>query len=397
MATLLLIIIYIAFIGLGIPDSLFGPAWPVMHEDFGIPVWVAGYITPLFSVFSLISSVYSASVINRFGIGKVTAVSTAMTAVGLLGYSVSPSILWILIFAIPLGFGAGAIDSGLNNYVALHYDARQMSFLHCFYGVGVSLSPYIMSVVLKNGEWREGYRGAGIIQLVITAIVIAALPLWSRVKHKYNILDDGAGGDIEPKTVGILKLSKNPAIRFSWLCFFSACAIEIVSGTWGSTFLVEAKGLLPEQAARVIMFYYVGITLGRFISGLLAVRLTSWKIMTLGFCVLAAALVMIVLPLPTVFASVGLFLIGLGIGPMYPNLMHLTPINFGADISQSVISSQMVAAYAGVMLMPGVLGLIVKICGAGAFSLFNLFVGGLFIFAFIMLMKEMKKNGKFRF
>ncbi len=397
MATLLLVIIYIAYIGLGIPDSLFGTAWPVMHQDFDIPVWLAGYITPIFTIFSVISSMLSARLINRFGTGRVTAVSTALTAIGLIGTAFSPNIFFILIFSLPLGLGAGAVDAGLNNYVAVHYNAMHMSFLHCFYGVGVSISPYLMSLALGNNEWRAGYRGAGIIQIVISALVFMAIPLWGRAKHKYNTLDDGEGGEIEPRTVGIFQLAKDPAIRFTWLCFFASCTIECISGTWGSTFLVQSKGFDADMAAEIVMFYYIGLTLGRFISGLMAAKLSPWKIMISGFGVMCAAVLMLILPLPEIFACVGLFLIGLGNGPMYPNLTHLTPLNFGADISQSVIGSQMVAAYIGIMCMPGAFGMIVKAVGVGAFPWFNAVMYGLFVFSFTMLMNEVRKNKKLRF
>lgn len=394
MATLLLIVIYIAYIGLGIPDSLFGTAWPAMYEEFGIPVWLAGCITPIFTLFTVFSSVTSTRLINKFGTGRVAAVSTALTAVGLLGNSIAPNIVWILLFSIPLGFGAGAVDAGLNNYVAVHYNAMHMSFLHCFYGIGVSISPYLMSLALRNNDWHAGYRNAGIIQIFITAAVCLSLPLWSRVKHNYNVLDDGQGGEFKPKTVSMIHLAKNPAIRMTWLCFFASCTVEHISGTWGSTFLVESKGVTAETAARIVMFYYIGLTLGRLFSGLLAIRFTSWKIMSIGFCVLGGAMILLILPLPPVFACIGLFLIGLGNGPMYPNLMHLTPINFGADISQSVIGSQMAAAYVGIMCMPGIFGLIVKAAGTDSFVWFNTVMYVLFVVSFVELIRLIKKNKK---
>lgn len=391
MATLLLIVIYAAYIALGIPDSLFGTAWPVMHHEFGLSVDVAGYLTPLFSLFSVISSVASAKIINRFGTGKVAAVSTALTVVGLLGYSVSHNVFAVIFFAIPLGFGAGAIDVGMNTYVALHYKAMHMSFLHCFYGVGVSISPLFMSKALeKYGVWQVGYRNAGIVQLVLCVIMILTLPLWSRVRHTK------AGGEEEKpsRNVGMRELSRDLSVRNVWLCFFTSCSIEYLCGTWGSTFLVECKNLSADRAALMITFYYVGLALGRFLSGLLSIKLSSWRIIFLGLGTLIPAMALILLPLPAVFACAGLFLIGLGNGPMYPNLVHLTPSCFGEDISQSVISSQMAVAYVAFMVMPFIYGGIVKLFGLSSFPVYGLILYILFAFAVLNLAAKKRKESE---
>ncbi len=368
MTILLLVIIYITYIGLGIPDSLFGTAWPVMYQDFGLSVDVAGYLTPLFSLFSVASSLASTRVINRFGTGRVAAVSTALTVIGLFGNSVSGNILWIIFFAIPLGFGAGCIDAAMNSYVALHYKAMHMSFLHCAYGIGVSLSPLFMSKALeKYGSWQTGYRNAGIVQLVIAIIVIASLPLWTRVKFGKQY---GSTEEVAPKTVGMKELAKDPAIRVVWVCFFSSCTLEYLCNTWGSSFLVECKNITADRAAFIITFYFVGLALGRFMSGILSIKLNSWQIIKLGLILLIPATALILLPLPSIFACIGLFLIGFGNGPMYPNFMHLTPSCFGADIAQSVISSQMAAAYVSFTLMPFVFGGIVKLFGMISFPVY---------------------------
>lgn len=391
MATLLLIVIYAAYIALGIPDSLFGTAWPVMHLEFGLSVDVAGYITPLFSLFSIISSAASAKIINRFGTGKVAAVSTALTVVGLFGYSVSHNIFAVIFFAIPLGFGAGAIDVGMNTYVALHYKAMHMSFLHCFYGVGVSLSPFFMSKALeKYGVWQVGYRNAGIIQLVICVIMILTLPLWSTVRHTYS----GGGEEKPSRNVGLRELSRDSSVRNVWLCFFTSCSIEYLCGTWGSTFLVECKNLSADRAALMIAFYYAGLALGRFLSGVLSIRLSSWRIIFLGLGTLIPAIVLVLLPLPAVFACAGLFLIGLGNGPMYPNLVHLTPSCFGEDIAQSVISSQMAAAYVSFMVMPFIYGGIVKLFGLASFPVYAAVLYMLFAFAVLNLAAKKRKESE---
>lgn len=367
MATILLIVIYMAYIGLGIPDSLFGTAWPAMHIDLGLSIDVAGYLTPLFSVFSIISSLASTRVIARFGTGRVAAASTALTVIGLFGYSISTNILWLILFSVPLGFGAGCVDAAMNSYVALHYRAMHMNFLHCAYGVGVSISPLFMSAALERyGSWQRGYVSAGVVQLVIAVVTIVALPLWGRVRH------DGSYGEAEEtgiRTVGIRELARDPAVRLAWLCFFSSCTLEYFCSTWGSTFLVECKGMTADRAAFMITFYFVGLTLARFLSGILSIKLDSWRIIRIGMVILVPAVVLILLPLSAWAACLGFFLIGFGNGPMYPNFMHLTPSCFGADIAQSVISSQMAAAHVSSMVMPFFYGGIVKVFGMSSFPL----------------------------
>ncbi len=392
MATLLLVVIYIAYIGLGIPDSLFGTAWPVMYQDFGLSVDVAGYLTPLFSVFSVASSLASTRVINRFGTGKVAAVSTALTVIGLFGNSVSNNIIWIIFFAIPLGFGAGCIDAAMNSYVALHYKATHMSFLHCSYGVGIALSPLFMSKALeKYGSWQVGYRNAGIVQLVIAVIMVVSLPLWSRVKfnNKYSSEEE-----VTPRTVGMRELAKDPTIRVVWLCFITSCTLEYLCNTWGSSFLVECRNITADRAAFIITFYYVGLALGRFLSGILAIKLNSWKIIMIGLVTLVPAVALILLPLPSICACVGLFLIGLGNGPMYPNFMHLTPSCFGADIAQSVISTQMAVAYVSFTVMPFIFGGIVKLFGMASFPVYFTLIYALLVLSVLKFAANKRKTSE---
>ncbi len=389
---LLLLAIYIAYIGLGIPDSLFGTAWPVMCEDFNLPVHFAGYLTPLFSLFSVMSVLFSTRVINRFGVGRVSAFSTALTVVGLFGYSVSGNVLWIIFFAIPLGFGAGAVDSGINNYVAVHYKAMHMSFLHCSYGIGVALSPYIMSKALeKSGNWQDGYRGAGFIQLGIAVVMFASLPLWSRVKHK-----DSAGNaqaEVVSRDIGFLTLLKTREVRLTMLCFLSSCSIEYLCNTWSASYFVECKGISPDKAAFLVMFYFIGLALGRFASGILSLKLDSWKILAGGYACLLAAFVLLMLPIGAAGATVGLFLGGFGHGPTYPNLMHLTPINFGEDSSQPVIGVQMAAAYVGFMVMPFVTGGIFKALSVAAFPAFSAVLYVVLVVSTVLYFTGVKKSG----
>lgn len=393
MATILLIVIYIDFIGLGIPDSLFGAAWPAIYTEFGLPISYASFVTVIIYGGTVASSLLSAKVINRFGTSKVTAVSTALTAAGLLGFSFSGGLIWLCLFAVPLGLGAGAIDSALNNYIALHYKATHMSFLHCAYGVGVTLSPYLMALALSdNNDWRGGYRIAFFIQIGITAVTLFSLPLWSKIR-RINTHDEEE--DAAPRTLKLTELIKMPSVRAVWLIFFGSCAIEFTCGSWGSTFLVQSKGMSAENAAKIITFYYAGIAIGRFLSGILAAKLPSWRIIRIGQITIITAIVLLMLPLPVYVAAAGLFLVGLGNGPIYPNLIHLTPKNFGRDISQSVMGSQMAAASIGIMVMPPLFGLLAQGISTDIFPYFLLIMFAVMAVSTFFLIKNLKKSGKY--
>ncbi len=375
MATLLLIVIYIAFIGLGVPDSLFGTAWPAIYTDLNLPVSWASIVTIIVSCGTITSSLLSSWLISRFGTGKITAVSTLMTALALLGFSCSDSMLWLCLCAIPLGLGAGSIDTALNNYVALHYKASHMNFLHCFYGIGVSLSPYLMSLALSKGTWEGGYRAVFWFQLAIAALTVLALPLWKKVRHAQN----GEEEEETPRVLSFPALMKMPKVRMACLVFIGYCALEYTCGTWGSTFLVNAKGAAADTAARMVTFYYVGLALGRFLSGVLAGRLHSRQLVKIGQMILLAAVVSLFLPLPFAFCSVSLFFIGLGNGPIFPNMLHLTPELFGKDLSQAVIGAKMATSYIGVLLAPALFGLIAQNVTAALFPVYLLVLYALMI------------------
>ena len=397
MATLLLVIIYVCFVGLGIPDSLFGPAWPVMSEDFGLPVSVAGYLTAYFSVCSTISSFFSDRVINRFGTGKVTAVSTLLTAIGLLGYSFAPGIWWILLFAIPLGLGAGAVDAGLNNYVALHYKASHISYLHCFYGVGVTVSPVFMSLALAgSGDWHNGYRSAGLVQLGIALLAALAMPLWGKVaKAAKDTADHPSEAEIATRVMPFPEQIRNPGIRWAWLIFTIAVTLEVLAGSWGSTYLVNQRGMAPHLAAAMTALYYFGLAAGRFVSGLLSSKLTAWRIIALSMVIWPLSLLLFVLPLPPTVSGVGLLFAGLGIGPLYPNLVYLTPRNFGREVSQSVMGTQSAMAYLGLMAVPPLFSFLVGYTGVGLFIPFLGLMFGLLLLAVLRFVRLLKKQGRF--
>lgn len=390
MATALLIIIYIAFIGLGIPDSLFGTAWPAIYSEFELPISFGSFATIIISCGTVLSSVISSKIISRLGTNKVSAYSTLLTALALLGFSFAPN-LWVMCFwAIILGIGAGAIDVALNNYVAIHYSATHMSFLHCFYGVGVSVSPYILSLVIAgNFGWRGGYRIAFAIQLIITLLLFLSLPLWRKAHGGENESEENTHKDLSFGSV--LKI---PGVKMMCSLFIASCAIECTCGGWGSTFLVEYKHLPAEKAAQIIMIYYIGMTLGRFLSGVLAAKLHSWKIIKLGQIVLGLALLLLILPGGVYLCALGMFLIGLGNGPLFPNFNYLTPENFGSDISQSVIGIQMASAYIGIMVAPAVCGLLGQVFGMVIFPFYLILFYAIMIPVTIHVKTVLKRNAK---
>ena len=390
MATVLLVVIYIAFIGLGVPDSLFGTAWAAMGPALGAQVADASFVTVLISAGTVASSLMSARLIARFGPGIITAASTLATALALLGFSCAGSLPWLCLMALPLGLGAGAIDAALNNYVALHYKAAHTSFISCFYGVGVTLSPYLMSLTLSGaGGWRGGYRLMAGVQGVIVLLTAASLPLWKR-----NAADP-ASGQAGPAAVSLREQVRDPSIRLVWLVFMGSCAIEYTCNNWGGTFLTEGKGMTPDEAARMITVYYIGMTAGRFLSGLVAGRVRSWRLIGIGQGVVAAAVLLLLLPLPVPAAAIGLFLVGLGNGPVFPNLIYLTPRNFGRDRSQAVMGTQMAAANTGILLLPPVFGLLAQGAGAWLFPHFLLALALLMCLPSLFLVRRLRARGRY--
>ena len=389
MTSLLLIVIYIAFIGLGVPDSLIGSAWPAIHTELGIPVEMVSILTFLISGCTVLSSMFSTRILNKLGTAKVTAFSTAMTALSLLGFSLVPSFLFMIPLAIVLGLGAGAIDSGLNNYVALHCKASHMNFLHCFYGVGVSLSPYIMSQAFSNVGWRGGYRYAFYVQFAIALLLIFSVPLWKKNSSTQET-DEESG-----VTLSIAEMIKKSDVRQVWIIMLMTNAIEYACGVWGSTYLVEEKGFEIEHGALALTIYYVGMSIGRFASGLLASKIKTWKRIFIGCVILAPAIVIMLLPLGDIFAVVGLFLIGLGNGSIYPNMIHLTPHNFGKEVSQSIMGSQIAFAYIGVMLAPPMVSLISSVFGIKVYPVLLALLYIVMVITIKCFVNRLKKQGRY--
>ena len=351
MYSLLLAIIYVAFISLGLPDSLLGSAWPIMHNDLNVPLSFAGIITMVITVGTIVSSLASDYLTKKLNPGLVTAISVAMTAMGLFGFSVSKSFILICLFAIPYGLGAGAVDAALNNYVAIHYSSRQMSWLHGFWGVGVSISPYIMSYSLTNQlGWATGYRIVSVIQIIFTAFLFLSLPLWKKTEKA-----EEEKGEIIP----LKKVIKIKGVKESLFTNFGFCAFEITAGLWATTYMVEARGVDPETAARFGALFYLGETGGRFLTGFIADRFGDNKMIKMGIWTMLLGLVFIAIPDKTnALALTGLVTIGLGAAPVFPCLLHATPDNFGEKNSQALVGIQMASAYVGSCLVPPIFGFI---------------------------------------
>lgn len=370
MATVLLIFIYFIYIGLGIPDSALGSAWPAIFPDLNLPVSYASFVTVIISLCTALSSLFSARLINRFGTGIVTAVSTAVTAVALLGFSLSTSIWWLCLSALPAGFGAGAIDAALNNYVTLRYKPSHVSFLHSFYGIGVAITPFIMSFALKNGDWRQGYRLIFFVQIGLAALAFSTLPLWKKVKEQSSEEES-----FTPVTLSYVKMAKIPAARVGWAVFFLTCALEFTCDTWATTYLVQSEGATSASAARFLTLYYLGITVGRFVSGLIVKKLGNHRIVLIGYGIVAAAIIIMFLPVSVLFKGIALLMIGFGNGPSFPNLIYLTPGSFGKQASQSLISSQMAMSNLGILIAPPIFGIVARNISV---TLFPAFIAVLF-------------------
>jgi len=349
----LLIIIYVSFISLGLPDAVLGSAWPVMHIELGLPLWSAGLIAATTSFGTVISALYSTKVIARFGTGKVTLISVLMTALALLGFSFSHHIVLLLIFALPLGLGAGSVDTALNNYVALHYKARHMSWLHSFWGVGASMGPAIVALALSLGySYRGGYRAIGGLQIVLVLVLAFSLRRW----RDHDVTEVGE------QTQSNRAALKIKGVPLALLTFFLYCSLEIATGLWATTYLVQVKGLDPTKAALWGGLYYMGITVGRIFSGFITFRVSNNQ-MTFGGLVLCLVSLFLFLSPNANVAGFALVLLGLGSAPIFPSMIHETPRRFGVGSSQAIIGMQMATAYVGNMVMPPVVGALASTVG----------------------------------
>ncbi|MEK3953367.1 MFS transporter [Psychrobacillus sp. FSL K6-1464] len=392
MATFLLIIIYLAFISLGLPDSLLGAAWPVMQGDLGAPLETAGLLFMTIACGTIISSLISGRILKRYGTGKVTFVSVLMTAVALLGFHFAPSIVWLMVCAVPLGLGAGAVDTGLNDYVAVNYKARHMSWLHCFWGVGATLGPIIMAQFISgdsSSSWRNGYFLIAAIQFALVIILFFTLPLWKKVKVKRNdrLLEesDELKGVINEKETNTKPL-QTKGVKWALTTFFFYCGVEATVGLWGSSFLVNIKGISVATAAGWISFYYAGITVGRLITGFITYKVTNRTLIRWGQLIALSGAIILVLPLPSAFSFVGFIIVGLGLAPIFPCMLHETPTRFGKKHSQTIMGYQMAFAYTGTTFMPPLLGFMASQMTIGIFPIV------IVIFAVAMLLSSEKLN-----
>ena len=355
MFQLLLLIIYLSFISLGLPDALLGAAWPSMYRELHVSISYAGAISMIIAFGTIISSLQSDRLTRKLGTGKVTAISVAMTAVALFGFSTSHSFVALCLWAIPYGLGAGSVDASLNNYVALHYESKHMSWLHCMWGIGAAAGPYIMGYVLTNGRsWNSGYRVISVLQIILTMILFFSLPLW---KNRPEIIDDN-GQEVSAKALSLREVIRIPGAKEIMVCFFCYCALEQTAGLWASSYLSLYKGVSAETAATFASMFYIGITIGRALSGFVTMKLNDVQMIRLGQVLIAVGILIMFLPFGQTLSLVGLIVIGLGCAPIYPCIIHSTPTHFGADKSQAIIGIQMASAYVGTLLMPPVFGLI---------------------------------------
>ena len=353
MFSALLSIIYISFISLGLPDSLLGSAWPMMSGELSAPLSYMGILSVIISFGTVISSLFADRFTRRLGTGLVTAISVAMTAIGLLGFYLSRSFALLCVFAVPYGLGAGAVDAALNNYVALHYSSRHMSWLHCFWGVGASVGPYVMGAAIGLGMgWRGGFGIISVLQIALSAALFISLPLWKLQKS------DGAETEkVNQGSVGVIGALRLRGVKAILLAFFCYCSLEATAGLWASSYLVEHKGVSAETAAMLASMFYLGITLGRFVCGFVADRVGDKRMVRLGCFVIILGIALIAIPVKSSYpAIVGLIIIGLGAAPIYPSLIHSTPDNFGKENSQAIIGIQMASAYVGILIAPAVFG-----------------------------------------
>lgn len=355
MATFFLVLIYLAFISLGLPDSLLGAVWPAMGPSLGAPLEGAGAVSLIITCGTITSSLISGFLIRKLGTGKVTCISVAMTAGALLGFSLTASFGWLCVAAVPLGLGAGAVDAALNQYVATHYAAKHMNWLHCFWGVGATSGPLMLAAcMVGDGGWRRGYFIIAIMQWILSAVLLLSLPKWQKER--------GESGEVVGEKVS-LRMQKGVGVTL--FAFFCYCAMESTSGLWGSSYLTGARGLAPEQAARWISLFYLGITAGRLLAGFATHKLSNKALIRMGEGLCALGVAFLLLPLPTWSAMLGFGCLGLGCAPIYPGMLHETPNRFGAAASQSMMGLQMAVAYVGNAIIPPSFGLVAGKVGAG--------------------------------
>ena len=363
MATFFLCMIYAAFISLGLPDSLLGAAWPAMQPALGVPLDSAGVLSMIVAGGTVVASLSADRMLHRFGTGRVTLVSVTMTACALLGYALAPGFWWLALAAVPMGLGAGAVDAGLNNYVALHCEAKHMSWLHCFWGVGTIIGPMILSAVLRvGGSWATGYRVVGLIQCSVSVLLFATLGMWKRG----NIQQEEHGA----KALSVWEVLSLPGAKAGMVTFLCYCAVESTLGLWGATYISQVRGVDEATAASFGAMFYIGITAGRAISGFMAMKLLPKQMVRVGQALLALGCIFMMIPAGSTLSGIGLVVCGLGCAPIYPNIIQDTPVNYGTENSQAAIGVQMAFAYVGSTFLPSIFGALAGVGGYGLLPYF---------------------------
>ena len=350
MTTLLLLVIYLAFISLGLPDSMLGAAWPLMRSELGLPLEGAGLVSVIITVGTIISSLLTGRLIRKLGTGRLTTLSVLTTALALLGYSFTTSYLWLCLMAVPMGLGAGAVDASLNDFVARNYSSKHMSWLHAFWGVGATAGPLLMAGMISlTGRWQNGYRSVSFVQFGLVAILIASLSLWKKFDH--------ASAEAHSVKLSNGSIWKIPGMGPNLAAFFAYCSLELTAGLWFASYLVQIRGVKPETAAAWAASYYFGIMLGRMINGFLTLRFSSKTLIRAGQTSILLGILLLFLPGNT-FSLIGLLLVGMGCAPIYPSMLHETPARFGKENSSRLMGIQMASAYVGLSVAPPLVGLL---------------------------------------
>lgn len=405
MFSFLLLIIYLSFISLGLPDALLGSAWPIMHEELKVPLSYSGSVYMLISCCTILSSLKSESLNRRFGTGKITAFSVLLTALAIFGFSMSRSFYMLLLFAIPYGLGAGSVDAALNHYVALHYSSRHMNWLHCMWGIGASIGPYIMGFVLQRGfSWSKGYLLIGILQAGLTFLLFLSLGLWKEKEEDMNDLVkvEMHEGEEGKKALSFREILRIPGAKECIASFFFYCAIEQTIGLWSGSFMVYSLRIDAKLAASLVALFYFGITFGRFLAGIFSAKWKDEELILGGIAILFLGIVLLFpaglfsgkrlfgMELRQIFVVLSLLFMGLGCAPIYPAIIHSTPYNFGAENTSALIGKQMASAYIGSLSLPPIFGVLAKNFGTGLFPFYAVVLGIAMLYMYKQLLKKTK-------
>lgn len=389
MATLFLMIIYLTFISLGLPDALLGVGWPEMYQELQVPQSFAGVVSITISLGTIASSFFSGKLIRRFGTGKLTAVSVLGTAITLLGFCFAPNFAWLLFAAIPLGLGAGAVDAGLNDYVALHYQAHHMNWLHSFWGVGALTSPLIMGQVLSQGlSWRYGYLVVALIQFGLVAVLFLTLPMW-RGRETRQLQAHKNKSEADVKLVQLLQMKK---VRLALYAFFLYIGVEATMGLWTSSYLISVKGIASDQAAVAVSAFFGFIMFGRLLSGFVSMLLNNRQLIQVGQLFILFGSLLVWFSSSYAFLLLGISFIGFGCAPIYPAMLHETPQRFGQKIAQEIMGVQMAFSYTGSVILPPLFGFLVPIVGMRSLPIFLLFYGLMMWLASESLVKKLAQE-----